>query len=182
MRLVWPKILPFLVGAMFCKLGLDKLVLRSYDVASRAGNLWADDRLREPQWAGESQCESEWAGMTRVTVTVWAREKVRVSQKEQVWARVSQRELGSQVTCAQLIMYNNEREIGSQSATLKSGNVRCFYSTLVSYLCKDDDSDVVCQCKHSRGELFLCKRPLWPPSLCASWSSKTVLFMQKISK
>ena len=178
--------LSFLVGAMFCRLGLDKLVLRCYDLASRARTSWADERLREPEWAEESQSESEleWA---RVTVTEWAKDNARVGLKEQGWARVSQSEPEwARESLAHL--YLTAHHVRQWEVDwLTKCNVKIRYclvlnSTLVSFLCKDNDGDVVCQCKHSRGELFVCKRPLWPPSLCASWSSKTVLFMQKISK
>ena len=60
--------------------GLDKLGLCSYDVASQARTLSADERLREPK-------------------------------REQEWARVSQRELGSQLPCSWL----------KSSCTLKNG-------------------------------------------------------------
>ena len=43
----------------------------------------------------------------------------RISKSESERARVSQRELCSQVPCSKLIMHNNEREIGSKNATLR---------------------------------------------------------------
>ena len=70
--------LSFLVGAMFCRLGLDKLVLRCYEVASWARASWADERLREPEWVRVSQSESEWA-----RVTEWAREGK--SESKRAW-------------------------------------------------------------------------------------------------
>ena len=161
---------------MFCKLGLDKLVLRSYELRSY------EQVTCELERANESQSELEWA---RVTVTEWARDKARVSQKEQVWSSVSQSWPKKAWLTSNLLTAHHARQWGGDWLTKR--NVKIWYClvlnpTLVSYLCKDDDGDVFCQCKHSRGELFLCKRPLWPPSLCASWSSKTVLFMQNISK
>ena len=45
--------------------------------------------------------------------------RARVSISEPEWARVSQRDLGSQVPCSQIIMHNNEREICSKNSTLR---------------------------------------------------------------
>ena len=117
--------------------GLDKLGLGGYGVVSRASTLWAHEELRETEWAGESQRESEWANMSqsepelaRVTVADRARDRAIViqSQRSQKWLRVSQSELEwlvsqielvSRVPCSQLIMLDNKREIGSQSASLR---------------------------------------------------------------
>ena len=107
--------------------GLDKLGLRGYGVASRARTLWAHERLRETEWANMSQSEPE---LARVTVADRARDRAIViqSQRNQKWVRVSQSELEwlvsqielvSRVPCSQLIMLDNKREIGSQSASLR---------------------------------------------------------------
>ena len=76
---------------------LDKLTLRSYDVASRARTFWAN----EPGRARVSQCGLERAGMSESNSDV----------TEGASDRVSQREFRSQVPCSQLIMHDNEREI-----------------------------------------------------------------------
>ena len=72
--------------------GQGKLGLRSYNIASQARTLWANERLwepergrvsqSEPEWARVSQSESEWA---RVTVTAWSR--VIQREPESAWLR-----------------------------------------------------------------------------------------------
>ena len=49
---------------------------------------------------------------------------------------MSQGDLGSQVSYSQLIMYDNEREIGSQSATLQSVSVWCLIVPLSRFFVK----------------------------------------------
>ena len=61
------------------------------------------ESLSDPQWAGESQTEPKSARMSK-------NDSDKVSQR---LSKMNQRELGSQVTCPQLIIQDNEREIVS---------------------------------------------------------------------
>ena len=85
--------------------------LRSYNVESQARTLWADEHLRESQ----SEQELEWESNNEPEIV--PDDSDSEPEIEQEWGRVSQS--GSQVPCSQLIIRDNEREIGSQSVTMR---------------------------------------------------------------
>ena len=90
--------------------GRNKLGQQRYGPSKDLVSRWVPDRARNK--ARMSQTDSKWAWMSKIE-SVSPRE----SQSEPERPRVSQKEFGSglKVPCSQLIMHDNEMEIGSQT-------------------------------------------------------------------